>query len=83
MTDIEKDKTLKRLRRVEGQVRGLHKMVEEGRTCQEVLTLLSGIRGALDSVGDLVLECYISESVDKKTKTQSKGIIEAVRLIRH
>jgi DNA-binding FrmR family transcriptional regulator len=46
-----KDRNLKRLRRIEGQVRGLHKMVEEDRYCADILTQISSVHEALRSVG--------------------------------
>ncbi len=45
-----KDQLLTRLRRVEGQVRGIEKMVEEDRYCIDVLTQISAIQAALDKV---------------------------------
>ena len=46
-----KDKNLKRLRRIEGQVRGLQKMVEEDRYCPDILTQISSVQEALRAVG--------------------------------
>ena len=46
-----KDRNLKRLRRIEGQVRGLQKMIEEDRYCADVLTQISSVHEALRSVG--------------------------------
>ena len=46
-----KERNLKRLRRIEGQVRGLHKMVEEDRYCADILTQISSVHEALRSVG--------------------------------
>jgi CsoR family transcriptional regulator, copper-sensing transcriptional repressor len=46
-----KERNLKRLRRIEGQVRGLQKMVEEERYCADVLTQISSVHQALRSVG--------------------------------
>jgi DNA-binding FrmR family transcriptional regulator len=45
-----KDRNLKRLRRIEGQVRGLQKMVEEDRYCADVMTQISSVHEALRSV---------------------------------
>ena len=42
---------LKRLRRIEGQVRGLEKMVEEDRYCADILTQISSVHEALRAVG--------------------------------
>ncbi|MGY0232845.1 metal-sensitive transcriptional regulator [Longispora urticae] len=46
-----KNQLLARLRRIEGQVRGIEKMVEEDRYCIDVLTQISAIQAALDKVG--------------------------------
>jgi CsoR family transcriptional regulator, copper-sensing transcriptional repressor len=46
-----KDRNLKRLRRIEGQVRGLQKMVEEDRYCADILTQVSSVQEALRAVG--------------------------------
>ena len=46
-----KDRNLKRLRRIEGQVRGLHKMVEDDRYCADILTQIASVHEALRSVG--------------------------------
>ena len=48
--DIKKG-NLTRLRRVEGQVRGLHKMIEDDRYCADILTQISSVQEALRSVG--------------------------------
>jgi DNA-binding FrmR family transcriptional regulator len=45
-----KDRNLKRLRRIEGQVRGLHKMVEGDRYCADILTQISSVHEALRAV---------------------------------
>ena len=46
-----KDRNLKRLRRIEGQVRGLQKMVEEDRYCPDILVQVSSVQEALRAVG--------------------------------
>ncbi len=46
-----KERNLKRLRRIEGQVRGLHRMVEEDRYCADILTQISSVHEALRAVG--------------------------------
>lgn len=45
-----RDRNLKRLRRIEGQIRGIHKMVEEDRYCADILTQVSSVHEALRSV---------------------------------
>lgn len=46
----DKPKLLKRLNRVEGQVRGIAKMIEEDRYCVDVLTQVAAVRSALDAM---------------------------------
>ena len=46
-----KQRNQKRLRRIEGQVRGLQKMVEEGRYCADILTQIASVHEALRAVG--------------------------------
>ncbi|WP_018466965.1 metal-sensitive transcriptional regulator [Calidithermus timidus] len=81
---VERQKILHRLRRLEGQVRGLQRMVEEERSCHEVLTLLSGIRGALEGIGEVVLEEYLRECQTEmgRGEIETKAILDAVRLLR-
>lgn len=45
------DDVLKRLRRLEGQIRGVQRMLEEGQDCRDVVTQLSACKAALDRVG--------------------------------
>ncbi|MBI2708117.1 MAG: metal-sensitive transcriptional regulator [Actinobacteria bacterium] len=54
---------LRRLRRVEGQVRGLQAMIEDGRYCIDVLTQISAATRALQAVGLELLEEHLSHCV--------------------
>src|ERR1700712_1463731 len=58
-----RDQLLKRLRRVEGQVRGVEKMVEEDRYCIDVLTQISAIQAALDKVALGLLDDHAQHCV--------------------
>ncbi len=55
---------MRRLRRLEGQVRGVQRMVQEGRDCQEVLDQIAAIEAAARSLGGLVLEHYVLSCLD-------------------
>ena len=50
---------LNRLRRIEGQVRGIHKMIEEDRYCADVITQISAVRQALRAVGRQVMHNHL------------------------
>jgi DNA-binding FrmR family transcriptional regulator len=52
-----------RLKRIEGQIRGLQRMVEEQRDCEAILTQLMAARAALDRVGLLVADNFVQECV--------------------
>ncbi len=58
-----KDELLKRLRRAEGQVRGIHRMVEEDTYCIDVLTQVSAATKALENVALALLEDHLSHCV--------------------
>ena len=58
-----KDDYLKRLRRIEGQVRGLQRMVEEDKYCIDILTQVSAATRALESVALGLLEEHLSHCV--------------------
>jgi len=73
-----KDDLLKRLRRVEGQVRGLHRMVEEEAYCIDVLTQVSAATKALQSVAVALLEEHLRHCVSDAV---AQGGGEADRLV--
>jgi DNA-binding FrmR family transcriptional regulator len=73
-----KDDLLKRLRRVEGQVRGLHRMVEEDAYCIDVLTQVSAATKALQSVAVVLLEEHLRHCVSDAV---AQGGEEADRLV--
>ncbi len=61
--EAEKDDLLRRLRKIEGQVRGIQRMIEEGRYCIDVLTQLAAARQGLNRVGMLILDRHIKGCV--------------------
>jgi DNA-binding FrmR family transcriptional regulator len=58
-----KEQLQKRLRRIEGQVRGIEGMVEEDRYCIDVLTQIAAVRTALDSVAFRLLQGHVEHCV--------------------
>lgn len=62
-TIIEKEKLINRLKRVEGQVRGLQKMIDEDRYCIDVLVQISAIQAALKKVGFNLMERHTKSCV--------------------
>ncbi|WP_237722224.1 metal-sensitive transcriptional regulator [Keratinibaculum paraultunense] len=57
----DKEAIIKRLRRIEGQVKGIQKMVEEEKDCGDILIQVAAVRSAMNSVGGLILENYMKD----------------------
>ncbi len=70
--------TLNRLRRIEGQVRGLQRMVEDGRWCGDILTQISSVEVALSGVSKLLLENHLRHCVTHTVRTGSPAETEKV-----
>jgi DNA-binding FrmR family transcriptional regulator len=65
-----KDRNQKRLRRIEGQVRGLQRMVEEDRYCPEILTQISAVQEALRSVSRELVRNHLKHCVAAATRAE-------------
>ena len=74
-----KDSHLKRLRRIEGQVRGLQRMVEEDKYCIDILTQVSAATKALQSFSLELLEEHLSHCVVEAAKKGGDEAQEKVR----
>lgn len=55
----EKDALLKRLKRIEGQVKGIQKMIEDDRYCNDILVQIAAVRSAMNKVGGIILENHL------------------------
>jgi DNA-binding FrmR family transcriptional regulator len=79
----DKDAVLRRLRRIEGQVRGLAGMVEEDRYCIDVVTQVTAIQAALDKVALELLSDHASHCVIGAAKAdrpeRTEELMDAVR----
>jgi DNA-binding FrmR family transcriptional regulator len=64
MSNETKTGCLKRLGRIEGQVRGLARMIEEDRYCIDVVTQISAVRAALRRVEEEILREHVSHCVE-------------------
>jgi DNA-binding FrmR family transcriptional regulator len=68
---------MKRLRRIEGQIKGIQKMVEEEKPCRDVLTQVSAVRAATNKVGGVILEKYYKRSMaDIATSEHPDGAMD-------
>lgn len=76
------------LRKIEGQIRGIQKMIEENRYCVDILTQLYSITGAIHRVEDGILEKHIGECVvsalrGKGEPERQKKIKEIINLVQN
>ena len=86
MHDLTKSSCIQRLNRIEGQVRGLARMVEEGRYCIDIVTQLSAVRAALGRVEQEVLRDHIGHCVreamqSEDARTQDRTIQELIDVL--
>ena len=79
--EVSREAVLKRLRRIEGQLRGLQRMVTDERDCESIVTQLAAVRSAIDSVGALVLNNYIKICAPKGSGTDSTVYDSMVRVV--
>ena len=71
MDDETKQRALGRLRRVEGQIQGVRRMVEEGKYCVDIMLQISAIQGALEQVSKLLMAQHIETCVIDSVKAGS------------
>jgi len=84
-TDGEKQAVINRLRRIEGQVRGIQKMVEDDRYCVDILVQISAINAALKKVGFSVAERHAKHCVSHAVKSGDgeESIDELIDIMKH
>ncbi len=78
--EVQKTKILNRLRRLEGQIRGLQRMIEADDTCVEVMTQLSSAKSALDATGDVILETYVALCLARED--EPRDLVRLLKLAR-
>jgi CsoR family transcriptional regulator, copper-sensing transcriptional repressor len=76
-----KDQLLKRLARVEGQVRGLERMVEEDRYCIDVLTQVAAVQAALDGISLGLLDGHVRHCIHGEGETPEDPAAQAEELM--
>jgi len=83
----DKDALVKRLHRIEGQVRGIERMVEDDRYCIDILTQVAAVNTALESLAFKLLDDHVNHCVTgalasgdpKEAAAKSKELMEAVQ----
>ncbi|MBP7805010.1 MAG: metal-sensitive transcriptional regulator [Candidatus Pacebacteria bacterium] len=85
--NTDKQKLIRRLKILEGQVRGLQKMVEEGTYCIDVITQTSAVKQGLSNVEDALMEthlghCVVDQIKKGQTNKATEEILKVYRLKR-
>lgn len=68
---------MSRLKKIEGQVRGIHKMIDENRSCSDVVIQLAAVKAAINRVGFSVLACHLANSIQENME-QGKELNESL-----
>ncbi len=80
LRDQQKDEVLKRLRRIEGQVGGIHRMIDEDKYCIDVLIQFAAVQGAMGQVSRIILSNHIDtcirEAFEHGDQTKHDRMIE-------
>jgi DNA-binding FrmR family transcriptional regulator len=78
---MEQDKkdVLLRLRRIEGQLRGLQRMVEEGNSCADILIQVAAVTAAIKKVGMVVVKTYMEECLEKTQRNTGAKRVEVLK----
>ena len=73
---------LTRLRRIEGQIRGIHKMLAEDRVCEDVVTQLMAARSSLDQVGLMIIDHHVERCLisNQSSEDALRNLRQAMRL---
>lgn len=61
----QQQNVINRLRRIEGQIKGIVKMIEDQQSCSEILMQVAAARAALNSVGTVIFESHFRECLEK------------------
>lgn len=75
----DKDRYLARLKRIEGQTRGIHRMIDEDKYCIDVLTQISAITSALNTVALGLLDDHLKHCVTNAIETDTVDAEQKLR----
>ncbi|MGI6702486.1 MAG: metal-sensitive transcriptional regulator [Clostridia bacterium] len=74
---------LNRLKTIKGHITGIEKMIEEGKTCEEILLQIAAVRSSIEKTGLMILEehsvdCLFGEIRDDKAKEKIESVISSI-----
>jgi DNA-binding FrmR family transcriptional regulator len=78
---VSKETLQQRLKKVEGQIRGIQRMVESGRQCEAIITQLAAVRSAIEGIAGLMLKNYMKICFEGETPTECVDVESLARAI--
>ena len=82
LTERAESDIQKRLRRIEGQIRGVIGMLGDGKPCEDVVTQVLAARAALDRVAMEILRCSVEEAVSDQLSDEAReAVLRAITLM--
>ncbi|MHB1393141.1 MAG: metal-sensitive transcriptional regulator [Clostridia bacterium] len=67
--EVSKADILNRMKKIEGQAKGIQRMIDEDKCCGDIMVQISAIRSAINSVGGLIMFRYIKECLKESLKS--------------
>lgn len=82
MQEKDKQGLLRRLKIIEGQIRGLHDMIEKGTYCVDIITQTSAVKQSLSSIEDILLEGHLGHCAINQIKNgkEAKAVEEILKV---
>jgi len=65
---VSKEDILNRMKKIEGQAKGIQKMIEDDKCCGDIMVQISAIRSAINRVGGLIMDRYVKECLKESLK---------------
>jgi DNA-binding FrmR family transcriptional regulator len=80
---IVKEEVLNRLKTIKGHIAGIEKMIEEGKSCEEILLQIAAVRSSIEKTGLLILEehavdCLFEEVKETASRERLEGIVSTI-----
>lgn len=70
--NMPKEDILKRFKRIEGQVKGIQRMIEEDKNCMDILTQIAAVRAAINKAGSLMLESHSMTCIENAAASDDR-----------
>ncbi|MEF3697314.1 metal-sensitive transcriptional regulator [Desulfolutivibrio sp.] len=85
--DALRKNVLARMKRIEGQIRGIQKMIEDGKECEDILVQVRAVRSALTAASGLILKRYLvrchGEALDDVEGDSRESLEKFIRVMTH